>query len=125
MADLPAAVAYAYTGRTGFFTPLSGYFLPMLLRSAPPDNMPKMPTGWGWQIKLGCLVVLVGLYGGFMWHVTHQKIRPIMERIDIPLTVVAAPKPPAPPAPPIAMLPPPAVDAVPPPVLPGHGWHKP
>ncbi|MFT8419769.1 MAG: hypothetical protein ABF636_13215 [Acetobacter sp.] len=96
----------------------------MLLRSAPPD-MPKMPRGWGWQIKLGCLLALVGLYGGFMWHVTHQKIRPVMERVDIPVAVVALPKPPAPPAPPIAMLPAPALEAAPPPPLPGVKGHRP
>lgn len=97
----------------------------MLLRSAPPDHMPKMPRGWGWQIKLGCLVALVGLYGGFMWHVTHQKIRPIMERVDIPVMVVAPVQPPAPPTPPIAMVSPPQVEPAAPPVLPGYGRHRP
>ncbi|OUJ13593.1 hypothetical protein [Acetobacter okinawensis] len=97
----------------------------MLLRSAPPKDMPKMPNGWGWQIKLGCLLALAGVYGGFMWHVTHQKIRPVMERVDIPVTVVAPPKPPAPPAPPIAMEPAPPLVAPAPPALRGNTGHRP
>ncbi|MFT9067368.1 MAG: hypothetical protein ABF420_04895 [Acetobacter syzygii] len=97
----------------------------MLLRSVPPKHMPKMPRGWGWQIKLGCLVVLGGLYGGFMWHITHQKVRPVMERIDIPVMVLAPPKPPAPPTPPIAMQPPPPVTVADPPSLPGYSRHRP
>ncbi|MDE7546458.1 hypothetical protein PY793_00475 [Acetobacter fabarum] len=90
----------------------------MLLRSVPPEHMPKMPRGWGWQIKLGCLAALMALYGGFMWHVTHQKIRPVMERVDIPVTIVAPPSQPAPPAPSITMLPPPPLVAPSPPALP-------
>ena len=97
----------------------------MLLRSAPPEHMPKMPRGWGWQIKLGCLAALVALYGGFMWHVAHQKIRPIMERVDIPVAVVAAPIPLAPPSPPIAMQPAPPLAVTAPPVLPGSVEHRP
>lgn len=107
------------------YTLLSGYLPTMLLRSAPPEHMPKMPRGWGWQIKLGCLAALVALYGGFMWHVTHQKIRPVMERVDIPVTVVAPPRLAAPPAPPITMLPPPPLAVAAPPVLPGAAAQQP
>ncbi|MBO1323696.1 hypothetical protein K2X14_00820 [Acetobacter sp. TBRC 12305] len=88
----------------------------MLLRSAPPKNMPKMPGGWSlWRIKIGCVLVLAAVYGGFVWYTAHQKIPP--QLIHIPVMVIRPAPPKAPPAPPIQMQQPAAPPAFPVPNL--------
>ncbi|MFT9016197.1 MAG: hypothetical protein ABF990_10740 [Acetobacter sp.] len=92
----------------------------MLLRSAPPQNMPKMPGGWSlWRIKIGCVFVLAAVYGGFVWYTAHQKIP--RELIHIPATVIRMPQPPAPPAPPILLQQPPTPSFPTPDLRPGRG----
>ena len=86
----------------------------MLLRSSPPANMPKMRRKW--RAKLVILCVLVGVYGAFMWHVTHTKPRVLMQRVLIPMDVVTptitVEK--APPAPPVPLMAAPKIDVPPP-----------
>lgn len=86
----------------------------MLLLSSPPANMPKMRRKW--RAKLAILCVLVGVYGAFMWHVTHTKPRVLMQRVLIPMDVVT-PKivvGKAPPAPPVPLITAPKIDVPPP-----------
>ncbi|OUI81898.1 hypothetical protein [Acetobacter orientalis] len=86
----------------------------MLLRSSPPANMPKMRRKW--RAKLAILCVLVGVYGAFMWHVTHTKPRVLMQRVLIPVDVVSdtikVGK--APPAPPVPLIDAPHIEVPPP-----------
>lgn len=89
----------------------------MSLRTTFSNNMPRMPGGWqSWRIKLGCVVVLALLYGGFVWHMTQQHITPRPVSMDIPVSLVRVPPAPPPPVPPIEIVLPP-VPVFPPPDL--------
>ncbi|KDE19312.1 hypothetical protein AZ09_12495 [Acetobacter aceti 1023] len=73
----------------------------MLLRSAPPVEMPKMPRGQMVRVKLGCMAGLGILYGAFVWHLAHEKIAPRPHpaaRVAIRFIKVPMVLPPAPPS---------------------------
>ncbi|NLG91896.1 MAG: hypothetical protein GX486_08580 [Acetobacter sp.] len=99
----------------------------MLLRSAPPVEMPKMPRGQMVRVKLGCMAGLGLLYGAFVWHLAHEKIAPrpnpaarvAIRFIKVPMVLPPAP----PPVEPVLVQPAPALFPPPKLVL-RHAGHR-
>lgn len=99
----------------------------MLLRSAPPVEMPKMPRGQMVRVKLGCMAGLGVLYGAFVWHLAHEKIAPRPHpaaRVAIRFIKVPMVLPPAPPVVEPVLAQPAPVSFPPPKLVLRHAGHR-